>query len=317
MGHTDEISEMIRDGHEVQARMRDRVQEVREGKLYHSGIDDEELSRHSENAREVWELMKEERNALLAVLLEGAWQVFKREADDSPTRLTEYWSGQKKIVTPEMIRSRGDTLDAITNSQRNMVSGVMDLWAKFRDAEHAAEADDPQARAYRRMAKMNEFAANHEIHCSDTAFYLSNGFSGALQVGHGVSRVIPQVFKRTNQRPIDPDEYAQILQRSYRRFFVRPAYLDKSVGIPLMNAPFQNAQQRSSNLEMDPLSLKLEGTDLMPVVESVPSSIADRSRQTQIGCIALFAKDLQTDQNVNRAFFEHYTGVVEKQHIRA
>lgn len=312
---TDAVHTLLIAGKETEKRVRAMVEQVRGGIVGQSGLSEDDLRDPSVNARQVWALMKEERTALLAVLLENAWRTFKAEARKSPTGLMEFWSGKPRVVTAEMLAEQPDALGAITASQRNMTHGVLEQWKHLRQDELGAHADSPVGRAYRRSEELNAFAAEHDIHHKDSAFYLSNGFSGGLQIGYGVSRVIPQAYLRENGMQIPRGDYSRILQGSYARFFVRPAHMDQSVGIPLMNAPFKRCDDSTLGIRMDPSMVRLEGLSLSPVREHVSPEAAAKALESQVGCVALYAKDDETDQSVNRAFFDHFVSLVEEHHI--
>lgn len=301
---------------DVQQRTRDMVEEVRQGIVGQSGIACEHLPTDHEQSRQVWEEMKQERYALLAVLLEDVWRDFRADADQSPSGLVEYWNGQRSIVTSDKFANAKDRIGAIASSMRNMYMGVIEKWSARMDAAAEASRDEPRDKAYSRMSDMNAFAHRHDIHSHDTGFYISNGFSGALQMSYGVAQVIPVVYKRDMGSDIKPEEYGRLLQASYAKFMVRPAHLNKTVGIPMMNAGFRpSSSDTFIGFRMDPAMLRMDGGNMVPLYESVPADQLERAMREQIGCPGLYAKEDGTGRHVNRAFFDHFVKVVTEQHI--
>lgn len=308
------VEELLQAGKDTLRRMKEIVSEVREGILFQSGISDDALEGQVEESAQVWEQMKMERNAILALLLEDVWGKIEDVSRRSETGLVQRWADREKIVTPAMLAASQNALEDITSSMRNMCAWVLDDW-QYELLERSEESDLPVDKAFRRMQKMNDFAHEHEIHFADVKYYHTNGISGALQIGHGIAEVIPKVYRNQFRKDISAEEYDHLMRGSYSRFFVRPAHLDKSVGVPLMNGPFRkNTTDRAVGFTMDPSALHIQDGALMLVREPRMPIAAQKSAQTQVGCPALFARS-SDDTSVNRAFFEKYTNIVRDHHM--
>ena len=307
--------EALRQNYDVLQRVRALVDDARIGILQNSEIPDAVLdaadfTEDPSSARAMWDTLREERAAILTVLLEDAWPTFHNASQSSETGLVEVWGNDRTVLSSDVLHAARNPLERLIRAFRSMVNWTMDDWQESREA--SVHGDTPMHANFRRLSHMLEFAKRHDITNANAAEYFKNGFSGAIQMHVGTTEVLPKVYRREYGIPIPPQEYASLLRASYHEMFSLPAHFDRSVGVPMMNRDFRQSRSSANDLELNPLLYTLKEGTLQRID---PVRLPKRALEmAHIGCSALHAKTPE-GLTVHRATFNMLTKLTEDHHI--
>jgi hypothetical protein len=177
-----------------------------------------------EKALEVWDKLKIERNACIAIFVDEAWQSFHDQRTGFNYGSQRHWDI--------------NVANNLMNDTQQLFDTALNEWKKARDGrlEKPKSEWDALDVAYDRYRAIIDFGDRNTMTREDDAStFIQRGVATAANTIWSLIELVPQLSEKKNLN-LDGEQIMETIKKGYGPIILQFASMNKKISVPLLNA---------------------------------------------------------------------------------